>query len=149
MPEPERPRERLVRVGPGGLSDRELLALVLRTGAKGVNAVDLGANLMTVWGSAASFATARFEDLVWIEGLGGAKAASLMAAFELGRRATAGGRKSCPNHRASGSCFVGSSDTPREASRRSSTGRDEFGEQANPNDPAYKWRSRQVSIAGS
>lgn len=88
LPETERPRERLVRVGPGGLSDRELLALVLRTGGKGMNAVDLGANLMSVWGSASSLAAARIEDLLGVEGLGEAKAASLMAAFELGRRAT-------------------------------------------------------------
>lgn len=88
LPEPERPRERLVRVGPGGLSDRELLALVLRTGCKGVNAVDLGAHLMSVWGSVASLAAARIEDLLRVEGFGEAKAASLMAAFELGRRAT-------------------------------------------------------------
>jgi DNA repair protein RadC len=88
LPEPERPRERLVRVGTGGLSDRELLALVLRTGSKGTNAVDLGANLMSVWGSAASLAAARLEDLLRIEGLGEAKAKSLMAAFELGRRAS-------------------------------------------------------------
>lgn len=88
LPKSERPRERLVRVGPGGLSDRELLALVLRTGGKGTNAVDLGANLVSLWGPAASLAAARFEDLLGVEGLGEAKAASLMAAFELGRRAT-------------------------------------------------------------
>lgn len=85
-----------MRVGPGGLSDRELLALVLRTGGKGTNAVDLGANLVSLWGSPSSLAAARFEDLLGVEGLGEAKAASLMAAFELGRRATEVAESSAP-----------------------------------------------------
>lgn len=87
LPEPEQPRKRLVRVGPGGLSDRELLALVIRTGGRGTNAVDLGANLISEWRSTAALGAARFEDFLHVEGLGEAKAASLMAAFELGRRA--------------------------------------------------------------
>ena len=89
LPDQERPRERLVRVGAEGLSDRELLALVLRSGGRGTNAVDLGANLLAVWGSISALSAGRIEDLLQIEGLGEAKAASLMAAFELGRRATA------------------------------------------------------------
>lgn len=90
LPEPERPRERLVRVGPGALSDSELLALVLRTGGRGANAVELGAGLVSAWGSAFALASVRFEDLLRIPALGEAKAASLIAAFELGRRALAG-----------------------------------------------------------
>lgn len=87
LPEPERPRERLVKVGPAALSDRELLALVLRSGGRGANAVDVGGQLMAEWSSLGALAAARFEDLMRMEGLGAAKAASLMAAFELGRRA--------------------------------------------------------------
>jgi len=90
-PAPERPGERLVQVGAGALSDRELLALVLRSGARGLNAVDVGAELISAWGSVGALAAARFEDLLRVEGLGSAKTASLMAAFELGRRATVGG----------------------------------------------------------
>lgn len=88
LPEPERPRERLVRVGPGALSDSELIALVLRTGGRGANAVEVGASLIAAWGSAFALASARFEDLLRIPALGEAKAASLIAAFELGRRGT-------------------------------------------------------------
>lgn len=90
LPGSERPRERLVQAGISALSDRELLALVLRSGTRGVNAVDVGANLIATWGSIDALAAARLEDLVRVEGLGDAKAAGLMAAFELGRRAAFG-----------------------------------------------------------
>jgi len=80
----------LVQAGISALSDRELLALVLRSGTRGVNAVDVGANLIATWGSIDALAAARLEDLVRVEGLGDAKAAGLMAAFELGRRAAFG-----------------------------------------------------------
>lgn len=87
FPESDRPRERLARVGVEALSDRELLALVVCNGGKGANAVDLGAALISNWGSAAALGRARLEDLQRIQGVGEAKAASLIAAFELGRRA--------------------------------------------------------------
>ncbi|WP_349356612.1 UPF0758 domain-containing protein, partial [Aeromonas dhakensis] len=45
-PEDERPREKLLRHGPGGLSDAELLAIFLRTGVSGLSAVDLSRNLL-------------------------------------------------------------------------------------------------------
>ncbi|CAN5891202.1 DNA repair protein RadC [soil metagenome] len=91
LPDAERPRERLVRVGAPALSDRELLALVLRSGAAGRNAVEVGATLMSTWGSLDAIAAARYEDLMRVQGLGPAKTAGLVAAFELGRRSMAPG----------------------------------------------------------
>ena len=50
-PEDERPREKLLRQGPGGLSDAELLAIFLRTGVSGLSAVDLSRHLLQQFGS--------------------------------------------------------------------------------------------------
>lgn len=90
LPETERPRERLARLGPGGLSDQELLALVIRSGGRGFNAMDLGAGLLATWESLHGMATAGVDELADRVGLGAAKAAGLVAAFELGRRAAFG-----------------------------------------------------------
>lgn len=91
LPGSERPRERLERLGPGSLSDQELLALVLRTGGREANAVTIGQNLLSEWGSLDQMASARYEDLLRQSGLGAAKAAGLLAAFEIGRRSATGG----------------------------------------------------------
>jgi DNA repair protein RadC len=88
LPGPEQPRKRVIRMGVSALSDRELLALVIRSGGRGSNAVDVGGKLLATWGSLAALAAARYEDLIRVEALGEAKTASLLAAFELGRRAT-------------------------------------------------------------
>lgn len=87
LPASERPRERLARLGAGGLSDQELLALVIRSGGRGVNAMDLGAELLARWGSLHGLATVGMDELAGGVGLGAAKAGGLVAAFELGRRA--------------------------------------------------------------
>lgn len=87
VPLHERPRERLVARGPGALTERELLAILLRTGARGVNAVDLAGAMLAEYGGLRSLASARPEELAARAGIGVAKAASLVAAFELGRRA--------------------------------------------------------------
>jgi DNA repair protein RadC len=87
MVEQDRPRERLARKGVGGLSDAELLALVVRSGAAGRSAVDVGAELLAAFGSLPALAVARPEELARATSIGAAKAAGLVAAFELGRRA--------------------------------------------------------------
>lgn len=87
VPLHERPRERLAARGPGALTERELLAILLRSGGKGVNAVDLASSLLAEHGSLRALATARPEELSARAGIGVAKAACLVAAFELGRRA--------------------------------------------------------------
>lgn len=85
-PEQERPRERLIRHGAETLSNAELLAILLRTGSKQRTAVDLARSLLEKF---ASLERLSFRSVAELRhhGLGAAKAASIVAAFELGRRA--------------------------------------------------------------
>jgi DNA repair protein RadC len=84
LPKHERPRERLRAVGVEALSERELLALVLRNGRTGESAVDLAGSLLAAFGGLTGLARALPEELATIPGVGQAKAASLVAAFRLG-----------------------------------------------------------------
>jgi DNA repair protein RadC len=86
LPATDRPRERLAEMGPGVLSDPELLAILLRTGMKGVNAVQLGNRLLNEFKDLVGLYKASFEEICGVKGVGPAKAAQLMAALELGRR---------------------------------------------------------------
>ncbi|MBI3947083.1 MAG: DNA repair protein RadC [Armatimonadetes bacterium] len=86
LPADERPRERLIRYGPEALSAAELIAILLRTGAAGIGALDLGRQLVSRFGSLRGVAQASVEALAQVKGLGPAKAAQLKAAFELGKR---------------------------------------------------------------
>ena len=85
---PERPRERLLAYGAAPLSDAELLALLLRTGARGRAATQLAQQLLAS-GGVAGLAQASLAELAAVAGIGPAKAATLLAAFELGRRLAA------------------------------------------------------------
>lgn len=87
LPTHERPRERLLQCGPEALSERELLALVLRQGPRGESALDLAGSLLCEYGSLAALSGARPEELARRRGIGVAKAAALVAAFRLGRLA--------------------------------------------------------------
>lgn len=83
----ERPRERLERFGAENLSDAELLAILIRTGAKSVNAADLARELLAAsGGSLAGLSLMSLERLSAHPGIGKVKAITLKAAFELGRR---------------------------------------------------------------
>jgi DNA repair protein RadC len=82
----ERPRERLLRDGPHSLSDAELLAIFLRTGARGRSAVDLARELLARFGSLRRLLGAGRDDFCAAPGLGDAKYAQLQAALEMGRR---------------------------------------------------------------
>lgn len=82
----ERPRERLLTHGAGVLADAELLAILLRTGRRGENVVDLARRLIDTLGGLRGLARADAAALQRVEGLGPAKAAELSAALELGRR---------------------------------------------------------------
>jgi len=88
LDESERPRERLAELGPQSLSSAELIAILLRVGAKGENAVRLGQRLLQTFGGIAGLHRASFDDVVSQHGIGPAKAAQLKAAIELGRRLT-------------------------------------------------------------
>lgn len=83
---PERPRERLLHGGSAALSPAELLALVLRTGARGCPATRLADELLRRFDSLAGISQAGEAELRGMAGMGPAKVASLRAAFELGSR---------------------------------------------------------------
>jgi DNA repair protein RadC len=87
-PAQERPRERLLALGPEALSDAELLAIYLRVGIRGKSAVDLARDLLQRHnGRLSVLAEASLEQLSSVSGIGQAKAAQLKASFELARRA--------------------------------------------------------------
>ena len=85
LPKIERPREKLEKYGPEKLSNSELLAILLRTGSKGVNVVELSNKILKKF-SGDGLAKANFKELKNTFGLGSAKACEIMACFELGRR---------------------------------------------------------------
>lgn len=85
LPSIERPREKLQKYGAGKLSNSELLAILLRTGTKGKNAVEIAKQLLQKFGSA-KIADASVQELAAGVGLGRVKAGEIVACFELGRR---------------------------------------------------------------
>lgn len=89
LPEDARPREKLLARGPGALSDAELLALLLRSGIPGKNALQMGQELVDTFGGVAGLLHTGHEALKSIKGLGPAKRAELVAVLELARRALA------------------------------------------------------------
>ena len=86
LPEGDRPREKLARLGPGALSDAELIAILLRVGMKGVNAIELARQILVKYGSLAALARCSVAEISKIKGVGPAKAVQLAAAFGLGQR---------------------------------------------------------------
>ena len=86
LPEGDRPREKLARLGAGALSEAELIAILLRVGMKGVNAVELARQILLKYGSLAALARCSVAELAKVKGIGVAKAVQLAAAFGLGQR---------------------------------------------------------------
>jgi DNA repair protein RadC len=86
-PAAERPRERLLDLGPRALSDAELLAIFLRVGVKGKSAVDLARELLERFGGLAPLTAATPAEFGRTHGLGFAKYAQLQAGLEIARRA--------------------------------------------------------------
>lgn len=86
LAEEERPRERLARLGPQSLSNAELLAILLRVGVRGQNAVQVGQRLLQHFGGLAGLHRADIQEMYAEHGLGPAKAAQIKAAIELGNR---------------------------------------------------------------
>ena len=84
----DRPRERLASLGPQALTNAELIAILLRVGVKGENAVEVGQRLLNKFGGLTGLHRAPFVDIKKQHGLGDAKAAQIKAAIELGRRLT-------------------------------------------------------------
>jgi DNA repair protein RadC len=85
-PESERPRERLYHHGVDALADAELLALQLGSGRRGRHAVDVAREILAAYGSLAGVASRELAELAQLPGVGRAKAARLVSAFELTRR---------------------------------------------------------------
>ncbi len=85
-PEKERPRERLIRYGAETLSDAQLLAIILRTGAGKKGVLDLSIDLLERFKTLRGIDSASISDLTSVKGLGIAKISQLKAAFELGKR---------------------------------------------------------------
>ncbi len=85
----ERPRERLVDRGAQALSNAELIAILLRVGVPGENAVQVGQRLLQTFHGLYGLHSAPFEDLCNQHGIGTAKACQIKAAIELGRRLNA------------------------------------------------------------
>ena len=82
-PRHERPREKLLALGPDALSDAELIAIFLRTGARGASAVDVAQALLVHWQGVGGLLDAPIAELMGAPGLGPAKAAQLKAALVL------------------------------------------------------------------
>lgn len=85
----DQPRERLLSLGPGALSDAELVALVAAVAPQGCDEVAVGRELIEECGGLSGLAAAFPEELTRSSGIGPAEAARLIAAFELAARATA------------------------------------------------------------
>ena len=85
-PVDERPREKLLKLGPATLSDAELLAIFLRTGIKGCSAVDLARTLLNHFGSLRILLNASESDFCRVKGLGQAKYVQLQASVEMSKR---------------------------------------------------------------
>lgn len=86
LPKEERPRERLIRHGADRLANKELLAILLRTGTQQESALGLAEKLLSRFDSLRELAGASFEELVSVSGIGPAKATDILAAFELAKR---------------------------------------------------------------
>lgn len=86
LKESERPRERLANKGAGSLGEAELLAILIRTGLPGENAVQIGHRLLQTFGGLRGLHRASYEDIKLQKGIGPAKAAQLKSAIELADR---------------------------------------------------------------
>jgi DNA repair protein RadC len=82
----ERPRERLYYNGADALADAELLALQLGSGRRGRTAVEVAREMLAAYGSLSGVASREVAELARLPGVGRAKAARLVSAFELTRR---------------------------------------------------------------
>jgi DNA repair protein RadC len=86
LPASTRPREKMLALGPASLVDAELLALLLRTGTRGISVLQFAQQLLDSFGGIAPLLQAGPQELGRIKGLGPAKRAELAAVLELARR---------------------------------------------------------------
>jgi DNA repair protein RadC len=96
LPESERPRERLAAHGPDSLKPSDLIAILLRTGTKGVSAMQVASELVGKYASLDNLSRATVPDLCRVKGIGRDKAVTLVAAFTLARRMAQESRQELP-----------------------------------------------------
>lgn len=85
--EDDKPREKMINKGKAAMSDAELLAILIRTGREGVTAVDVAQNLLAkANNSLVDLSNLTLPELLSVNGIGEAKAITIMAALELGKR---------------------------------------------------------------
>ena len=89
LPDQEKPREKLLKRGIDSLTDAEVLAILLRTGVRGCNVVELAQKLVNRYGTLAQLSRCPVAELSSFKGIGTAKALHLAAAFGLGTRLAA------------------------------------------------------------
>jgi DNA repair protein RadC len=87
MPESERPRERLEKFGASALSSYELIAILLHTGTTDLSAIEIAKNMIFEMKEASGLRDKTVEELAQFRGVGKAKAVTILAALELGKRA--------------------------------------------------------------
>ncbi|MCX7990992.1 MAG: DNA repair protein RadC [Proteobacteria bacterium] len=86
LSEEERPREKLLKKGAHALTIYELLAIILRTGTKDLNAIELSKELINEFASLKNLFSADKEELLKIKGLNTGKVATLLSVIELAKR---------------------------------------------------------------
>lgn len=86
LPEDLKPRERIHKYGPEVLSNKEILAILLRIGSKGENVLELAERVLLDTGGLSGLAKLSVHELELVRGVGPAKAAEVIAALEFGRR---------------------------------------------------------------
>jgi DNA repair protein RadC len=96
LPESERPRERLAAHGPDSLKPSDLIAILLRTGTKGVSAMQVASELVGKYSTLDNLSRATVPDLCRVKGIGRDKAVTLVAAFTLARRMAQESRQELP-----------------------------------------------------
>jgi DNA repair protein RadC len=85
LPRSERPRDKLIKYGPERLTNSELLAILLRTGKKGENVIELANRILKRF-KTEELPNLKYDDLKNYSGLGPAKACEIIACFELSKR---------------------------------------------------------------
>ncbi|MBF0714543.1 hypothetical protein HZY83_07620 [Gemella sp. GH3] len=82
----DRPREKLRKYGAGNLSNKELLAIMLRTGTKNINVIELADNILEDIGGINNLKNVTYNELVKHKGIGQVKAIDILASIEFVRR---------------------------------------------------------------
>lgn len=86
MPEFERPREKMLSQGVDSLSNSELLAIILKTGARGENVVSMSSRILSEFNGLDGILSAGYDDITKIKGIKNSKASQILAIAELYRR---------------------------------------------------------------